>query len=129
MHTEHVLTEQEAERSGIFSNADGRAGSVEVQDFVEWCACNCTHKGFTLQLVSDHSHEGAEFVRGFCGIGAMLRWAPPGGFVPDTGEEDTGAIDALLEHTPLTEPGDPIEERDCGDTADGDDGCSDADFM
>jgi peptide chain release factor subunit 1 len=42
--------------------------------FVEWMAENFTDFGVTLEFVTDRSSEGAQFVKGFGGIGGLLRW-------------------------------------------------------
>ncbi|KAK9480479.1 peptide chain release factor eRF1/aRF1 [Lipomyces japonicus] len=47
---------------------------VEEQPFVEWLAENYREFGTSLEFVTDKSSEGAQFVRGFGGIGALLRY-------------------------------------------------------
>ncbi|CAN6623277.1 eukaryotic peptide chain release factor subunit 1 [Trichomonascus vanleenenianus] len=47
---------------------------VDEQLLLEWLAENYKNFGATLEFVSDRSQEGAQFVRGFGGIGAMLRY-------------------------------------------------------
>ncbi|SCU85428.1 LANO_0C04236g1_1 [Lachancea nothofagi CBS 11611] len=47
---------------------------VEEQPLVEWLAENYKNYGATLEFVTDKSSEGAQFVTGFGGIGAMLRY-------------------------------------------------------
>jgi peptide chain release factor subunit 1 len=42
--------------------------------FVEWMAENFASFGATIEFVTDRSSEGAQFVRGFGGIGGILRW-------------------------------------------------------
>ncbi|SCU88893.1 LAFA_0E15126g1_1 [Lachancea sp. 'fantastica'] len=47
---------------------------VEEQPLVEWLAENYKNYGANLEFVTDRSSEGAQFVTGFGGFGAMLRY-------------------------------------------------------
>lgn len=47
---------------------------VEEKPLVEWLAENYKNYGATLEFVSDKSQEGSQFVTGFGGIGALLRY-------------------------------------------------------
>lgn len=47
---------------------------VEKVQVVEWMAENYKNYGCSLAFVTDRSQEGAQFVKGFGGIGALLRW-------------------------------------------------------
>ena len=47
---------------------------VDQGSFLEWLAENYKNFGATLEFVSDRSSEGNQFVKGFGGIGAMLRY-------------------------------------------------------
>lgn len=47
---------------------------VDEQPLIEWLAENYTNYGATLEFVSDRLSEGAQFVRGFGGVGALLRY-------------------------------------------------------
>jgi len=40
----------------------------------EWFTDNYTRYGAQLEFVSDRSQEGSQFVKGFGGVGAMLRF-------------------------------------------------------
>jgi peptide chain release factor subunit 1 len=42
--------------------------------FVEWMAEHYKEFGAKLEFVTDRSSEGAQFVRGFGGVGGILRW-------------------------------------------------------
>jgi len=53
--------------------------------YVEWLAENYTKMGFSLQFVTENSQEGSQFVKGFGGIGCLLR------FVVDFSTLDTEA--------------------------------------
>lgn len=48
--------------------------TVDEQPFVEWLAENYKNYGATLEFITDKSSEGAQFVTGFGGIGAILRY-------------------------------------------------------
>ena len=47
---------------------------VDQGSFLEWLAENYKDFGASLEFVSDRSSEGNQFVKGFGGIGAMLRY-------------------------------------------------------
>lgn len=47
---------------------------VEEISFVEWIANNYTKYGTTLEFITDSSQEGTQYVKGFTGIGGLLRW-------------------------------------------------------
>jgi peptide chain release factor subunit 1 len=41
---------------------------------LEWFANNYKQFGTTLEIVTDKSQEGAQFVKGFGGVGGILRY-------------------------------------------------------
>jgi len=47
---------------------------VESQPLLEWLANNYKGFGATLEIITDKSQEGSQFVRGFGGIGGILRY-------------------------------------------------------
>lgn len=47
---------------------------IESNTFIEWLAESYKEFGATLEFVSDRSGEGNQFVKGFGGIGAILRY-------------------------------------------------------
>ncbi|ODV78048.1 peptide chain release factor eRF/aRF subunit 1 [Suhomyces tanzawaensis NRRL Y-17324] len=47
---------------------------VKEEPFLEWLAENYKSFGANLEFVTDRSSEGAQFVQGFGGVGAMLRY-------------------------------------------------------
>jgi peptide chain release factor subunit 1 len=47
---------------------------VEEEPLIEWFATHYKEFGTTLEFVTNRSQEGAQFVRGFGGIGGLLRW-------------------------------------------------------
>jgi peptide chain release factor subunit 1 len=66
----------EQDRS-IFMDKD-TGQEMEVVDqgsMLEWLAEKYRDFGATLEFVSDRSSEGNQFVKGFGGIGAILRYA------------------------------------------------------
>ena len=48
---------------------------IDQMPFLEWLAEKYRDFGAQLEFVSDRSSEGNQFVRGFGGIGAILRYA------------------------------------------------------
>lgn len=44
---------------------------VDCQPFLEWIANNYKTFGATLEIITDKSQEGSQFVRGFGGIGGI----------------------------------------------------------
>jgi peptide chain release factor subunit 1 len=46
---------------------------VESQPLLEWLANNYKTFGATLEIITDKSQEGSQFVRGFGGIGGESR--------------------------------------------------------
>ena len=47
---------------------------LNTLSFLEWLAINHKNFGATLEIITDRSQEGSQFVRGFGGIGGMLRY-------------------------------------------------------
>jgi len=67
----------------------------EIQEkvqVVEWMAENYKNYGCALAFVTDRSQEGAQFVKGFGGIGALLRW-PLDMSTLETDEEAVGGVE------------------------------------
>ena len=48
--------------------------TIEKETMVEWMANNYKNYGCNLEFVTDRSGEGTQFVKGFGGIGGILRW-------------------------------------------------------
>lgn len=61
---------------------------VEQGAFLEWLAEKYKDFGANLEFVSDRSSEGNQFVKGFGGIGAMLRYKVNFEQLADFEEED-----------------------------------------
>ena len=70
------LTEEQCTDGAFFK--DPTTGldmeTVEKDLFLEWLAENYKSFGTTLEIITNKSQEGAQFVRGFGGIGGILRW-------------------------------------------------------
>ncbi|KAG7359014.1 peptide chain release factor 1 [Nitzschia inconspicua] len=65
--------------------------TVEKEPLVEWFANNYKSFGCNLEFVTDRSSEGTQFVKGFGGIGGILRW--PLNFSEMAGYEDAANLD------------------------------------
>ncbi|CAH8510417.1 unnamed protein product [Schistosoma margrebowiei] len=71
----HLRPDQETDRRHF---VDPETGSdleiLDTQLLLDWLALNYRSFGTTLEIVTDKSQEGAQFVRGFGGIGGILRY-------------------------------------------------------
>ncbi|KAI9854866.1 MAG: Polypeptide release factor (eRF1) in translation termination [Vezdaea acicularis] len=72
----HTSKEQESSNREMFMDKDTgqEMELVEQIPFLEWLAEKYKDFGATLEFVSDRSSEGNQFVKGFGGIGAILRY-------------------------------------------------------
>ncbi|KAI9672132.1 MAG: Polypeptide release factor (eRF1) in translation termination [Alyxoria varia] len=71
----HVPGGQEPERSDFMDKETGQEMEVVSSlSFLEWMAESYRDFGATLEFVSDRSSEGNQFVKGFGGVGAILRY-------------------------------------------------------
>jgi len=71
----HLNPQQEKDDKNFRDTETGV--ELEVQDkepLVEWFANNYKNFGCNLEFVTDRSSEGTQFVKGFGGIGGILRW-------------------------------------------------------
>jgi len=69
-------TTEQAKAQDAFKDSTSNK-DMEIQEkvqVVEWFAENYKKYGCQLSFVTDRSQEGAQFVKGFGGIGALLRW-------------------------------------------------------
>lgn len=65
--------EQEKDKTHFVDAATGvELELVDSMPLLEWFANNYKTFGTTLEIVTDKSQEGAQFVRGFGGIGGAL---------------------------------------------------------
>jgi peptide chain release factor subunit 1 len=56
------------------SNPSEKLTIVDSMALTEWFTENYTRFGAQLEFVSDRSQEGSQFVKGFGGVGALLRF-------------------------------------------------------
>ena len=71
----HLNVEQEKNESFFHDPVTGvELEVVEKESMVEWLANNYKNFGCNLEFVTDKSGEGTQFVKGFGGIGGILRW-------------------------------------------------------
>ncbi len=71
----HTNKEQSADKQLFQDKETGQEMElVDQGSFLEWLAENYQNYGATLEFVSDRSSEGNQFVKGFGGIGAILRY-------------------------------------------------------
>lgn len=71
----HLNKEQENQDSHFHDPVTGaEMETIEKESFVEWMANNYKSFGCNLEFVTDRSGEGTQFVKGFGGVGGILRW-------------------------------------------------------
>jgi peptide chain release factor subunit 1 len=71
----HLTTEQEKDKTHFTDKETGVELELEESmPFLEWLANNYKNFGASLEIITDRSQEGSQFVRGFGGIGGMLRY-------------------------------------------------------
>jgi peptide chain release factor subunit 1 len=70
-----VYTKDSTEQPSLDgANPGEKLTIVENMALTEWFTDNYTRYGATLEFVSDRSQEGSQFVKGFGGVGALLRF-------------------------------------------------------
>lgn len=74
----HPTKQEEKSRAFIKDNSpeaapNGEMDVVEVQPLLEWFAENYKNFGTSLEFITNRSQEGSQFVKGFGGIGGILR--------------------------------------------------------
>lgn len=71
----HLTPTQEKDKSHFTDKETGvELELIDSTAFLEWLANNYKNFGATLEIVTDKSQEGAQFVKGFGGIGGLLRY-------------------------------------------------------
>ncbi|KAA3676533.1 hypothetical protein P879_04159 [Paragonimus westermani] len=71
----HLRPDQERERQHFVDSETGLDFEVvDTQLLLDWLALNYRSFGTILEIVTDRSQEGAQFVRGFGGVGGILRY-------------------------------------------------------
>lgn len=85
----HTSKQQEQNREQFMDKEISQEMEVIGQiPFLEWLAEKYKDFGATLEFVSDRSSEGNQFVKGFGGIGAMLRYKVNFEQLQDVDDED-----------------------------------------
>jgi peptide chain release factor subunit 1 len=89
----HLLPDQEKNDDHFREEGTGaELETIEKEPLVEWMANNYKSFGCKLEFVTDRSGEGTQFVKGFGGIGGILRWKVD--FVEMSNFEDAHNLDA-----------------------------------
>lgn len=71
----HLSSDQEKDMTHFTDKDTGVELELEESmPMLEWLANNYKNFGATLEIITDRSQEGSQFVRGFGGIGGMLRY-------------------------------------------------------
>ncbi|QRW00795.1 eukaryotic peptide chain release factor subunit 1 [Ceratobasidium sp. AG-Ba] len=72
----HVSKDQEKDREKFMDKSTGleMEQAAEPMSLLEWFADKYKDFGATLEFVSNRSQEGSQFVKGFGGIGGILRY-------------------------------------------------------
>ncbi|CAH2034511.1 unnamed protein product, partial [Iphiclides podalirius] len=71
----HLTPEQGKDKTHFTDKDSGfELELAECQPLLEWLANNYKSFGATLEIITDKSQEGRQFVRGFGGIGGVLRY-------------------------------------------------------
>merc|ERR1712156_815876 len=71
----HLTSEQEKDKTHFTDMETGvELELLEEMPFLEWLANSYKNFGANLEIVTDRSQEGSQFVRGFGGIGGILRY-------------------------------------------------------
>jgi len=71
----HFVTPKQAEdRKHYVDPESGAALEVETQQVIEWFAEGYKKFGCSLEFITNKSPEGSQFVKGFGGIGGLLRY-------------------------------------------------------
>lgn len=75
----YLTKEDELKKRFLFMEKDETGNDVESEivdrtPLIDWFAEHYRDFGATLEIITDKSQEGAQFVRGFGGIGGLLRY-------------------------------------------------------
>lgn len=71
----HLTPEQEKDKTHFTDKLTGvELELVDSMPLLEWLANNYKNFGATLEIITDRSQEGSQYVRGFGGIGGILRY-------------------------------------------------------
>jgi peptide chain release factor subunit 1 len=106
----HITKEQESQESFFRDPVTGvELETIEKEPFVEWMANNYKNFGCNLEFVTDRSGEGTQFVKGFGGVGGILRWKVD--FTELQGFEDAAGLDKEVEEAENDDDGDDESEE------------------
>jgi peptide chain release factor subunit 1 len=73
--TLHLTPAQEKDKSHFTDKETGvELELVDSMPLLEWLANNYKQFGTRLEIITDRSQEGSQFVKGFGGIGGLLRY-------------------------------------------------------
>jgi peptide chain release factor subunit 1 len=125
----HLSKEQEKNKAELDVFRDAETGAeletTEKEPLVEWFANNYKQFGCNMEFVTDRSGEGTQFVKGFGGIGGVLRWKVD--FLEMSNFEDAAAMDKKKKGE--DHAGDDDDDEDEDDNKSEDDyGFDDGDF-
>jgi peptide chain release factor subunit 1 len=70
----HLDKDGEKNQSNFVASDGAELETIEKKQLVEWFAEQYKNFGAELEFVSDRSQEGSQFVRGFGGVGGILRY-------------------------------------------------------
>lgn len=71
----HLTPEQEKDKSHFVDKETGtELEMAESCPLLEWLANNYKNFGATLEIITDRSQEGSQYVKGFGGIGGNWEW-------------------------------------------------------
>lgn len=108
----HTTKTQEVDREKFMDKETGQEMEVVDQgSFLEWLAEKYKDFGAALEFVSDRSSEGNQFVKGFGGIGAILRYKLNFEQLAEASDDDEFYDDWQLEYLAGREDVHPDETR------------------
>lgn len=70
----NLSAEQEKDATNFVTSDGVELETIEKLPLVEWFANNYKNFGAQLEFVTNRSQEGSQFVKGFGGIGGILRY-------------------------------------------------------
>merc|ERR1711934_862738 len=70
----HLDKDGEKNQANFVASDGAELETIEKKQLVEWFAEQYKNFGAELEFVSDRSQEGSQFVRGFGGVGGILRY-------------------------------------------------------
>ncbi|KAJ3452718.1 eukaryotic peptide chain release factor subunit [Anaeramoeba flamelloides] len=97
------LSKKESEKSSNFIDRKLKTPLKILSkiDLFEWLLENYSNYSSNISVVTDNSSEGSQFVQGFNGIAAILRYAKS--FDYDSDDDDSDNFDFFNDNSPLSE--------------------------